>query len=49
MKSTIPIMEIISNSIKVVVKVFDNAYHQGWMLYFIVGIVMLFVFIVFYN
>ncbi len=48
MKS-IPIFEIIGNSIKAVVKIFDNMYQEGWMLYFIVGLIALAIFIIIYN
>ncbi len=42
-------MEIIGNSIKVVVKVFDNMYQAGYMLYFIVGLVAFVIYLMFFN
>ena len=44
-----PIMEIIGNSIKAVVKTFDDIYNAGWLLYFVIGLVVFVLFIIFYN
>ena len=44
-----PIMDIISNSLKVVVKTFDNIYQAGYMLYFIVALVAFVIFLIFFN
>ena len=43
-----PIAEIISNALKVFVKIFDDMYQAGWLLYFIIGLVILVVIIIVY-
>ena len=43
-----PIMEIIGNSLKVFVKIFDDMYQAGWLLYFMIGLVILVVIIIIY-
>ena len=42
-------MEIISSSIKAVVKIFDEFYNKGWFLYLIVGLFVLVFVIMFWN
>ena len=43
-----PIMEIIGNALKVFVKTFDDMYQAGLLLYFMIGLVILVVIIIFY-
>lgn len=44
-----PIMEIIGNSIKAVVKIFDDIYNAGWMVYFIIALIVLVIIVFIYN
>lgn len=43
-----PIMEIIGNFLKIFVKTFDDMYQAGWLLYFMIGLVILVIVIIVY-
>ncbi len=44
-----PVMEIIGNIISAVVKVADDAYKAGWMLYLMAGLIILAVIVIIYS
>ena len=44
-----PLSDIISGSVKAVVSTADGIYKAGWMLYFIIGLVIFFVVVVYFN
>ena len=45
----IDLLGIVSAQFNIVVKFFDMAYREGWLLYLIVGLIVGFVYIVFFN
>ena len=44
-----PIVKIIASFFNQIVKFFDTAYQEGWLLYLIVGLIALVVIIVMFN
>lgn len=44
-----PIIKIISAQVNLVVKFFDNAYKQGWLLYLIFGLIGFAILVIFFS
>ena len=42
-------MEIVTNSFKAFIKIIDDIYNAGYMLYFIIGLVVLVIIVIVYN
>lgn len=43
-----PIVKYFTDAIGMVVKFFDNAYKQGWLVYLIIGLVIFMVYVMFF-
>ncbi len=44
-----PIIKIVAGFVSQVIKFFDNAYEEGWLLYLVIGLVALLLIIILFN
>lgn len=42
-------LKVVGDSFGIVIKFFDNAYKEGWLLYLVAGLIILMVYIMFFN
>ena len=45
----IDVLGIVGDSFGQVIKFFDMAYKEGWLLYLIIGMIILVIFVIFFN